>query len=313
MSSRKIQDIIREHDAPHSGLHASGQGGAGHHGGSRTGSYRLDQVSKHIMNGDFEHIVDAAAHPEFVKKAYLEADAAGKADIKVLAAVAIASHGEEIANGLRRNGTIAEIKNIPDEHIADVMKLSMKFGASSKSMGAFMNVLHETGGQDRVGAVLKRIFDDFHHAKASDVINITASIVKLGLDPTPMTCAQTALRLMSYALDHSGVDKNTQPNLARFVNTAANAAKLGETVINFADNLIGVGMVAGVSKFVTNKIMEFGVAQMAEKTERIKFEEEMKKVEKETVGQREEERGKIRGEVGAALKETQTQREISQA
>ncbi len=256
------------------------------------------------------------AKPKFIKESYENADAQGKADIKVMAAVAIASHGEEIADSLRKNKNIEEIKNIPEHHIADVMKMSMQFGASSKSMNAFMNILHDAG---KLPKVIEHIFKD---VKSSDLINITSSVMRLGLDPTPLTCAQTAFRLMSYALDHSGVQKNQQPVLFKFVSTMARGFQLGSNVLEAAGNVAGAGMVSGVSSFLIHRVIDYSMRQSVDvkvkyDNEDVKFsdaivklEEESKKSqqEREEISKkREGEREAKRQEVKEALKKKSSQ------
>ncbi len=276
----------------------------------------ISQVQQHIIDGTFERVVDQVAKPKFIKESYENADAQGKADIKVMAAVAIASHGEEIADSLRKNKNIEEIKNIPEHHIADVMKMSMQFGASSKSMNAFMNILHDAG---KLPKVIEHIFKD---VKSSDLINITSSVMRLGLDPTPLTCAQTAFRLMSYALDHSGVQKNQQPVLFKFVSTMARGFQLGSNVLEAAGNVAGAGMVSGVSSFLIHRVIDYSMRQSVDvkvkyDNEDVKFsdaivklEEESKKSqqEREEISKkREGEREAKRQEVKEALKKKSSQ------
>ena len=244
-------------------------------------SCTISQVQQHIIEGTFEQVVDQVAKPKFIKESYEKADAQGKADIKVMAAVAIASHGEEIADSLRKNKTIEEIKNIPEHHIADVMKMSMQFGASSKSMNAFMNILHDVG---KLPKVIEHIFKD---VKSSDLINITSSVMRLGLDPTPLTCAQTAFRLMSYALDHSGVQKNQQPVLFKFVSTMARGFQLGSNVLEAAGNVAGASMVSGISSFLIHRVIDYSMRQRVDvkvkyDNEDVKFSDAIVKLEEES-------------------------------
>jgi len=281
-----------------------------HHNG-KTAHYRLDQIEKSIIEGTFQHVVETVAQPKFIKESYEKADSQGKADIKVLAAVAIAQHGEEIADGLRKNKTIEEIKDIPEHHIADVMKMSMQFGASSKSMNAFMNILHEAG---KLPMVIEHLFRD---VKSSDVINITSSVMRLGLDPTPLTCAQTAFRLMSYALDHSGVQQTKQPLLFKFVSTTARGFQIGSNVLEVAGNVAGMGMIAGVSSFLVHKVVDYSLRQNVNETvkygdEDVKFSDAIIRLEKENEGEREantrkreSERDARRHEIKKALKQSQ--------
>lgn len=276
------------------------------------GGYDIDQVEQHVINGTFSSVVDTIVQPKFIKEAYEKADVQGKADIKVLAAVAIASHGEKIADGLRKNKTVDEIKEIPEQHIADVMKMSMQFGASSKSMNAFMNILHEAG---KLPAVIEHIFKD---VKSSDVINITSSIMRLGLDPTPITCAQTVFRIMAYALDHSGVQKTKQPALFKFVSTMARGFQIGSNVLEVAGNASSFGMISGVNSFLIRKVVDYSMRQKVEekvkyKEEEIQFADAVTRMQKEEfktpqereeiVRQRESERDAKRQEVGNKLKQ----------
>ncbi len=273
--------------------------------------YRLDQIKKSIIEGNFEHVVEAVTRPKFIKESYKKADSQGKADIKVLAAVAIAEHGEEIADGLRKNKAIEEIKDIPERHIVDVIKMSMQFGASSKSMNAFINILHEAG---KLPMVIEHLFKD---VKSSDVINITSSVMRLGLDPTPLTCAQTAFRLMAYALDHSGVQQTKQPLLFKFVSTTARGFQIGSNVLEVAGNVAGVGMIAGVASFLVHKVVDYSLRQNVNETvkyddEDVKFSDAIIRLEKESEDEhevnarkRESERDARRSATKKALKQSQ--------
>lgn len=292
--------------------------GGGHGGGTnnngKTTQYSLDQIEQHIIDGTFEKVVDTVVKPKFVKESYEKADAQGKADIKVLAAVAIASHGEAIAEGMRKKKTADEIKDIPEHHIADVMKMSIQFGASSKSMNAFMNILHDAG---KLTAVMEHVFRD---VKSSDLINITSTIVRLGLDPTPITCAQTAFRLMAYALDRTGVQKNIQPTLFKFVSTMARGFQLGSSVLQVAGDTVGVGMVSGVSSFLVHRVIDYSLSknvtetikcgdqdmQFSEAIQELQKESEKNQQEREKITKkRESEREAKRQEVRNVLQQSQ--------
>lgn len=270
-------------------------------------SFLLDEITKHIADGSFESVVETISNPKFVKESYEKADAKGKADIKVLAAVALASHGEEISEGLRRNDGMKDIKSIPEHHIADVVKMSMEFGASQKSMNAIVNILHEAG---KLPAVLEHLFQN---AKSSDLINLTSSIVKLGLDPSPITCAQTAFRLMSYALDHAGIQKNNQPTLFKFVSTLARGFQLGSNIMEAAGNVAGLGMLAGVSNFLVHRIADYAMRQKVRNDhESMRFADQIEQMQKDYESQtpkqrednfntKEEERSATRQRVREAL------------